>query len=186
MAAGAVGAAQQHQVAGAAGVPRRAHHKGAAERLDQRRHKGILPQHLRPDRIGHAGKIRLSGGCRGRGGCRHRAAKQSVLLERFCQVAAHFAHALGRGGTRLLHTGQHALCGILPLLGGSQGIQLGLHLLHGLTGLGGLAGSGGVFAAAHQAADPGIVTVFQTHDSSSFSGPMPASAPAELRGSLTV
>ena len=101
-------------------------------------------------------------------------------------ITAHFAHALGRGGTRLLHTGQHALCGGLPLLGGGQGIQLGLHLLHGLAGLSGLAGGGGVFAAAHQAADPCIVAIFQTHDSSSFSGPMPASAPAESRGSLTV
>ena len=186
VAAGAVGAAEQHHTARAVGLLRGSQHKGAAERLDQSRHKGVLPQHLRPDRIGHAGKIRLAGGCRGRGRRRHRAAEQSVLLQRFCQVTAHFAHALGRGGTRLLHTGQHALCGGLPLLGGGQGIQLGLHLLHCLAGLSGLAGGGGVFAAAHQAADPCIVAIFQTHDSSSFSGLMPASAPAESRGSLTV
>ena len=172
MAAGAVGAAQQHQVAGAAGVPRRAHHKGAAERLDQRRHKGVLPQHLRFDFIRCTAKIRVHGlvrvfrfGSRRGGG----AAQQPVLMQRSRQLAAHFPHALGGGSARFLHSIQRRACRTLPLLGRGQRVQACLHLLHGVAGLLGLFRRSGVFFTAHQAAHPGIVLIFQAHWSSSRS-----------------
>ena len=186
VAARAVGAAEQHHAAGVGGVVRRAQHKRAAERLDQRRDKGILPQHLGLDLFGHSGKIRLGGHSRGRGGRSHGAAQQTVLLERLRQFAAHPAHALRRGGPCLLHGVQCAARGSLALLGLGQGVQLGLHLRHGVVGVLSLLRCRGVLAAAHQAADPGIVLVFQAHRLSSVSGPMQASAPTDFLGSLTV
>ena len=186
MAARAVGAAEQHHAAGVGGVVRRAQHKRAAERLDQRRDKGILPQHLGLDLFGHSGKIRLGGHSRGRGGRSDGAAQQTVLLERLRQLAAHPAHALRRGGPCLLHGVQCAARGSLALLGLGQSVQLGLHLLHGVIGVLSLLRGRGVPAAAHQAANPGIVLVFQAHRLSSVSGPMQASAPTDFLGSFTV
>ena len=186
VAARAVWAAEQHHAAGVGGVVRRAQHKRAAERLDQRRDKGILPQHLGLDLFGHSGKIRLGGRSRGRGGRSDGAAQQTVLLERLRQLAAHPAHALRRGGPCLLHGVQCAARGSLALLGLGQGVQLGLHLLHGVAGVLSLLRGRGVPAAAHQAADPGIVLVFQAHRLSSVSGLMQASAPTDFLGSFTV
>ena len=186
VAAGAVGTAQKHHAAGAGGILRRAQHKGAAERLDQRRDKGILPQHLGFDFIRHTGKICLAVGSRGRGGRGHRAAQQAILFQRLCQLTAHLAHILGGGGTGFLHRAQRTAGGGLAFLGRAQGFQLGLHLLHGIAGSFGLLLIGGVFAAAHQAADPGIVLIFQAHFPSSISGSILTSAPAFFLGIFTV
>ena len=163
VAACAGGAAQQHNAARTARVTRRTQHKRAAERLDKRRDKGILPQHLRLNFLGHAGKIRLGGRSRGGGGRSHRAAQQAVLLQRLRQLAAHLADVLGGGGTGLLHSVQRTACGCLAFLRGSQSIQLRLHLLHGVAGIRGLLRGRGVLAAAHQAAHPSVILIFETH-----------------------
>ena len=75
---------------------------------------------------------------------------------------------LRRGTARLVQGIRRRSGLLLPLLGGVQRFQLGLHLLHGVTGLCGFLGGGGIFPAAHQAADPGIILLFKTHDGPHF------------------
>ena len=137
MAAGAVGPAEQHQVLGMAGIGGGAQHKGAAECLHHGGDKGVLSQHAGLDLVRHAGKIRAAAaqgpGCRGG----HRAAQQTVLPQGPGQLAAHPAHMLGGLPAGFLH-GIRRIGRFLPFGSRSQGIQLLLHLLHGVAGLGSL------------------------------------------------
>ena len=163
VAAGTVRTAEQHQVPGPGGIPGVPQHKRTAKCLDQRCHEGILAQHLGFDLVGHPGKIRSNrfsrSGIRGR----HRATQQAVLLQRTGQLTAHAAYLGGGFPPGTLHRLHRGVGRSVPFLGRGQGVQLSLHLLHGILGCRGLAGVVGVFPAAHQTADPGVVLILKTH-----------------------
>lgn len=171
--------------AGAGGILRRAQHKGAAERLDQRRDEGILPQHLGFDFIRHTGKICLAVGSRGRGRarppCRPAGHPVSATLSAHCSSCAHsrrWRHRLS--APRPAHCWRR-----LAFWACAQGFQLGRICCTARWQLRPLL-IGGVFAALPQAADPGIVLIFQAHFPSSISGSMLTSAPAFFLGIFTV
>ena len=150
------------------------------ERQIQRLH-GSAVQHTAGGQLVHHALQRIVAARAVGAAEQHHAAGVSSVVRR-----AHPAHALRRGGPCLLHGVQCAARGSLALLGLGQGVQLGLHLLHGVIGVLSLLRCRGVLAAAHQAADPGIVLGFQAHRLSSVSGPMQASAPTDFLGSFTV
>ncbi|MFR3226103.1 MAG: hypothetical protein ACLTNY_03980 [Blautia massiliensis (ex Durand et al. 2017)] len=115
-------------------------------------------QHFGADRLGHAAEVAPTRGGRGR-----RLFQQAVLPQRSGQLAAHLPHMVGGLALGFLH-GVTGRTGVpAAFLGVAQRVQLGLHLLDDLLRFVGLLRVGGVFAAAHQAADPGVILIFKTH-----------------------
>ena len=164
VAAGARRAAEQHQPPGP-GARRAAHHKGAAERLDHIRHKGVLPQHPGADLAGQPVKTG-AGGCGG-GGFGRGLVQQPVAAQVAGELAAHPADALGGGVGGFLHRPVRLLGPGLAFLAGGQGVQLGLHLAQAVPGGAGFLLAGGA-GAAHQPPHPIVVLFFQAH-----TGPSP-------------
>lgn len=162
MAAGAGLAAQEHQPARFV-RPGRAHHKRAAERLDDIGDEFILPD----DPGAHPGGQAVEPGARavrrgGRGGrLRLRAVQKPVAAQAAGQFAAHAAHAFGGRARGFLHGVQRFGGRGLAFLPGGQRVQLRLHLFQAAARV--LAFPGGAALAAHQPLYPGVVLLFNAH-----------------------